>query len=217
MAAYDMGAYEYYHGLTFVPNRTGNGYTGQSVSYGHTLTNTGNTTDTFTISGLSNHGWTLTLPTPVTLGAGQSAPVQVTVHVPSSAPIGTVDTAMITATLDTDPTLSEYVVDTTTVICQPISGANFTFTPSPAEVDQPVVFTGTVTAGQLPITYAWNFGDGSTVGSGNPIAHTFTTSDTFTVWMTATNACPSTATATRQVGVVINETYLFLPLVMRNN
>ncbi|MGC9395128.1 MAG: S8 family serine peptidase [Anaerolineae bacterium] len=215
--AYDMGAYEYPYSVIFAPDRVGDGYIGHEALYSHTLTNTSLTTATFAFDGLSAHGWALTLPSSVTLGSGQSVSVEVSVHVPSNASIGTVDEAVITAFLEGDPTLSAQVTDTTTVICQPISGADFTFVPSPAAVDKPTVFTGIVTAGQLPITYTWNFGDGSGVEIGNPITHTFTTSDTFTVWMTATNACPSVGTAMQEVTAMVTEVYIYLPIVVRNH
>ena len=123
---------------------------------------------------------------------------------------------MVTATLESDPTLSAFVADTTTVICRPVTGASFVFAPSPVQINESVTFTGTVAAGQPPITYRWSFGDGTAEQSGNPIAHTYTVSDTYTVVMTASNACPSTAVATRLIAVS-SDTSVFLPLVLRGH
>lgn len=71
--------------------------------------------------------------------------------------------------------------------CEPPSDPSFGYTPANPAVGQVVNFTGAV-GGGAPVNYTWNFGDGET-GSGNPITHTFAASDTFTVVMTATNAC----------------------------
>lgn len=140
--------------------------------------------------------------------------VELGVDVPPGTPIGTVDTAVFTVTVAADPTLSAHVVNTTTVVCQPIAGADFIFGPSPAEMNQPVIFTGTVAAGQLPITYTWHLGDGSPEQSGSRITHTFTTSNTFTVWMTATNACPSSDAAMREVKVLAYPDITVTPLTL---
>ncbi len=113
--AYDMGAFEYPYGMKFVPNRSGVGYPAQAVVYTHTLTNIGGVIDTFTFTGLSSQGWRFTLPAPLTLGVGQAAPVTVTLHVPAGILSGTVDTLRVTATSQTDPTLTAVVTDTTTI------------------------------------------------------------------------------------------------------
>jgi uncharacterized repeat protein (TIGR01451 family) len=72
--------------------------------------------------------------------------------------------------------------------CNPVTGADFDYSPSEPEVDETVVFTGTVDEGTLvlPVTYIWDFGDGGTAMGVNA-THTFSQSGDYTVWMTATN------------------------------
>ena len=82
--------------------------------------------------------------------------------------------------------------------CEPVSGADFTWTPTSPLTGQSVSFSGSVAAGLLPITYSWNFGDGGT-GTGQTVAHTFATAKTYSVVVTATNSCPSQDTATHNV------------------
>jgi len=82
-----------------------------------------------------------------------------------------------------------------------------------------VTFTGTTASGSPPITYTWDFRDGSGQQTGNPIAHTFMTSGTFTVLMTATNNCPSQVTATRDIVIAVAPDIsvdIYLPSVMRD-
>ncbi len=89
---------------------------------------------------------------------------------------------------------------TVTVTCVPFSGADFTLDPTSSTTTQTVTFTGTVTGGSPPANYAWNWGDGTPGGTGNPAFHTFTVSGTYTVLMIATNAC-SLATTTHAITV----------------
>jgi uncharacterized membrane protein len=85
------------------------------VVYTHTLINIGGVADTFAFTGLSSQGWSFTLPAPLTLSVGQVATVAVTLHVPAGILSGTLDTWHITATSQTDPTLTAVVTDTTTI------------------------------------------------------------------------------------------------------
>ena len=65
---------------------------------------------------------------------------------------------------------------------------NLVASPSPGTVDEVVTFTATATGTTVPIaSYAWNFGDGTTVTtSGNVVNHVFTTAATRTVTVTVT-------------------------------
>jgi PKD repeat protein len=100
--------------------------------------------------------------------------------------------------------------------CVGPTGADFTWLPPDPVAGQVVVFTGSTTGGTPPISYAWAFGDGAT-GAGNPINHTYALSNTYTVMMTATNAC-GFAPATHDV-VVSGEAppvhMIYLPIVIR--
>ncbi len=68
-----------------------------------------------------------------------------------------------------------------------------------------VSFAGTSTGGTSPVTYTWNFGDGTTA-TGATATHTFPAaggdaSQTYTVTFTAKDATNATASATRMVTV----------------
>jgi hypothetical protein len=107
-------------------------------------------------------------------------------------------------------------------LCAPISGVGFAHHPLEPSVHDTVLFTATVAEGTvaLPITYAWNFGDGVTrTRQTNTITHTFpfTTTDlTYTVSLTVTNACPSQQMVE---GTIIIRSYLYvvyLPLMLKD-
>ena len=74
-----------------------------------------------------------------------------------------------------------------TVVAAIPLNVNLTARPSPGTVDEVVTFTATTTGTTVAIaSYAWNFGDGTTVTtSGNIVNHVYTTSDTRTVTVTA--------------------------------
>ena len=89
--------------------------------------------------------------------------------------------------------------------CPPVLGVDFDYTPPDLVAWEPVTFTAvaTGTAG-LPITYTWDFGDESGTEEGVSVTHIFpfaTTTQTFTVTLTATNGCLSQR-ATRQTVTV---------------
>jgi len=59
----------------FGPDRAGGGQLGQIVVYTHSVTNTGNYTDTFVLTHTGSLGWPVTLtPTQVTLKHGRVGP-----------------------------------------------------------------------------------------------------------------------------------------------
>jgi len=101
--------------FTFTPNRSSTPDPGATVIYTHTLLNTGTLTDTYQLSWSSTQPWTsVSTVTPITLTAGQSSMVTVTVHVPNNVGvIGQRDTTSITATSQISPTLGATVTDTT--------------------------------------------------------------------------------------------------------
>ena len=80
---------------------------------------------------------------------------------------------------------------------------NLTASPSPGTVDEVITFTATATGTTVPIaTYAWNFGDGTTVTtSGNVVNHVFTLAATLTVTVTATTT--EGVTGSTQIVVII--------------
>jgi hypothetical protein len=123
--------------------------------------------------------------------------VRVEVTVPTDTLPFVVDTTTLTATLGA---LRATARDTTTVECLPVSTANFNYTPIPAPLNRTLSFTGTA-SGSPPITYTWDFDDGTGVQSGPLQTHIYTSTGTFNVVMTATNICPSVYTATRSLNV----------------
>jgi len=67
--------------------------------------------------------------------------------------------------------------------------------------------------GTEPITYAWDFGDGS-IGSGLIATHTYTAAGSYTVTLTATNCGDARVEVTRAIHV--RGYKLYLPLAMRD-
>ena len=112
-------------GVIIAPNRDGSGAPGTDVVYTHWVTNTGNVTDTFNFNPSSDQGWTVSVPSPLTLGAGATSQIEVTVSIPTDAVSGTVDTTLIFASSLTDPTAVDVVTDTTTVTAGVPSGDLF--------------------------------------------------------------------------------------------
>jgi hypothetical protein len=120
-SGYDAGAYEYPHGLSFTPDGAAVALPGASSTYTHTLTNTGAFADTFALTTHSTQGWTVTTDpaSSITLGSGEATPVVVSVAIPTGMLSDTVDTAVVTATGGSDPTIESAVTDRTTVGFEP--------------------------------------------------------------------------------------------------
>jgi hypothetical protein len=110
-------------GVEIGPDHTREAYVGETILYNHTLTNTGTTTDTFTLEVLSTHDWPVELvgaaqPTgtlALQVAAQMTAPFQISLTVPADA-LGLTDTAMITATSQLTPTVQDSATDTTIVV-----------------------------------------------------------------------------------------------------
>ena len=198
VAVTDTTSINYTPGVALGPDFAQTVPSGSTVIYTHYLTNTGNGPDTFSVALTSSQGWgTLLDSGPFTLAAGDSIPVRVQVTVPTDTLALQVDVTTLTATLGA---LVVVVHDTTTVACEPIIGANFTYAPAPIAVDHSTTLTGTAT-GSLPHTYTWDFGDSSGVQAGNPAMHTFTASGNFTVTLMVANPCTAQYSMTRVVTV----------------
>jgi len=88
------------------------------------------------------------------------------------------------------------------------------FTPTLVTVGDVVSFSdiGTGATGWL-----WNFGDGSPVRAGQNVTHAYGTAHLYTVVLTATNGeCDRVAQTTVNVRPVVEEQYVYLPLVDKN-
>jgi PKD repeat protein len=100
-----------------------------------------------------------------------------------------------------------------------VYNVGFDFGPATPATGVTVYFTGTA-AGSSPISYTWNFGDGSgeTAPSTSVFAtHSFNSAMTYTVEMTATNACSGDGvTVSSQVPVYQTDHDVYLPVVLRS-
>ena len=67
-------------------------------------------------------------------------------------------------------------------------------------VDTALSFTGLVTGGTAPHTFAWSFGDGASA-TGPSVSHVYPASGTYTVRLTATDAAGAQATETATVTI----------------
>jgi len=85
---------------------------------------------------------------------------------------------------DDDNVLSPAIVAGTFAVAFP-PAADFTADTTRPETGQTVTFTDAST-GTAPLTYAWDFGDGSTSADQNP-THVYTTAGSYTVALTVTN------------------------------
>jgi uncharacterized repeat protein (TIGR02543 family) len=104
--------------LLLTPDNVGNGNPGQVIAYSHTLTNLANTTDTFTVTASSSAGFVpvLTPATPITLAAGDSITINLTVAIPPGAISGTVDVTSVTAVSHGDVNVAGTATNETTVM-----------------------------------------------------------------------------------------------------
>ena len=101
-------------GVLFTPDHDVQAQPGDVLTFTHTLTNTGNTIDTFDLT-LTGDWATLLTATPLTLTAGATATVQVEVAVPATALYDTVNTTLITTTSQLSPEVLAAVRNTVTV------------------------------------------------------------------------------------------------------
>jgi hypothetical protein len=83
-----------------------------------------------------------------------------------------------------------YIPITLTVPGDPLTGAEFSFSPAQPRAGQTVTFTGTITGGDPPVQYAWDFGDGQQA-SGAVVTHVFAQQGPHTVTLTASNLANS--------------------------
>ncbi len=74
--------------------------------------------------------------------------------------------------------------------CDPITVADFAWSPITPTAWEEVTFTGWA-SGSAPISFTWDLGDG-TLAQGMTLTHAYVAGGTYTVWMTATN-CTDTA------------------------
>jgi serine protease AprX len=108
------------------------------------------------------------------------------------------------------------------LLCTPISGVDFDYTPLEPWVRETVTFAATAGEGTavLPVTYTWDFDDGITsTGYIDIITHTFpitTTVQTYTVSLIVANACPSQQEVEKDITVRPYPYAVYLPLVLKD-
>ncbi len=149
------------------------------------------------------------------LAVGEASDILITATAPTTVGLVLTNTAGVTVSVASDPQpLNNSTLLTATVEEQPIAGLQ-AVNDSPTEIGNTTNLWATVTAGSN-ITYEWNFGDGVT-DTGNPVAHTYGLTGTYTAIVTATNSVNSQM-ATTQVSITeVITHYLYLPLIMRNH
>ncbi len=169
------------------PTLARSAFAGESLTATLTLTNTGTTSDTFALA-LAGNAWPAAV-TPAQAGPlppGASAPLSLTVSIPSGAAHGATDVLTLTAISSGDPAATARAHVTTTAIAPTV---NFAAAPRSGEIPLTVAFTGTVAHLAPPHTATWDFGDG-TILAGAPltVTHTFTRAGAFDVRLTVANA-----------------------------
>jgi uncharacterized repeat protein (TIGR01451 family) len=115
-------------GVSLQPPRVTSGAPGTAAVFVHTLTNTGNGPDSFTVAAVSARGWSVKLyrdwngdglldagdsllAGPVPLGYGASASLLAQVAIPAGAGLGVSDTITVTTTSRFNPAVSSSVQD----------------------------------------------------------------------------------------------------------
>jgi PKD repeat protein len=87
------------------------------------------------------------------------------------------------------------------------------FTHTFAAVGLPVNFTN-LTIGTPPISYTWDFGDGSPITTTVSPSHTYLMTGTFTVTLTATNEMGSD-TAVHVIHVILLDHFIYIPVALK--
>jgi hypothetical protein len=109
-------------GVEVGPNHAGEAEAGQSVTYQHTLTNTGTTTDTFLVEVFSTQDWPVALSDgdgpsstlSLQVAGGMTASFHVSLTVPPDV-AGVTEVTIVTVTSQSDPAAQDAALDTTTV------------------------------------------------------------------------------------------------------
>jgi len=162
-------------GVIIQPDNSGAAGPGDQEQYTPLVTNTGNSTDTFAITPRSNLGFSVSaVPNSLSLAAGSSAPVQITVSVPVAGYANITDTTIVSATSGNDSAVFDTAVNTT-FISAPITTS---FTLSAAGGDRLVSLGWNAPAAPVSQTIQYAINDASwqplttTLGSADRYYHT---------------------------------------------
>ena len=110
-------------GVSIAPDRSSGGTAGSTAVYTHTVTNSGNATETILLEAVSSRGWVtevrdasgVTTITSLSVPPGASRTIVVRVDVPLGIADGTRDVTTVRATLQSDPAMTSVVRDTTSI------------------------------------------------------------------------------------------------------
>ena len=81
--------------------------------------------------------------------------------------------------------------------CVTVKGTAFQVSTVFPAISQTVAFTATVTGGETPISYTWNFGDSGSASGAN-VTHAFSAQGAYPVTLTANNTCLAPQNALNQ-------------------
>ncbi len=113
-------------GLEFAPSYNATVLPGDVLTYTHTLTNTGDSLETFNVALLPGSSWATLLPSnnfSIELLPGRSAAVRVRMVVPPTAPAGLAGVARIQASSSFNPSIAQIV--TNTLVARPTVGTRY--------------------------------------------------------------------------------------------
>ena len=79
----------------------------------------------------------------------------------------------------------------------------FTYNPGSPDVGQNIFFTASASGGMAPYQFSWTFGDGST-GTGDQVYHSYSSSGSYQVVLTARDSSSVAQTATSSQTVTVN-------------
>jgi PKD repeat protein len=189
----------------------------QATTLPLTLANSGSANLNWSLSEVPGVSWLSASLSGSVLSPAASASLTLTFNV-SGLPVAVYTTKLRFASTYPGQAPVEVPVTLTVVsACQPVSNPDFSLTPSNPQVGKSVAFNAWSGAGTGPITFAWNFGDGSGSGSGQSLNHTFpsvNTRQTYTVTLTASNACTQPGAEQRKT-ITVQPYMTYLPAVLR--
>jgi PKD repeat protein len=190
------------------------GPAGSAVAYSFTLTNSGSLQDTLLLSSHdAGPDWVVQLAQDsFELAGGETAQSTLQVFIPEGAEAGDWDSFTLRVESSHDPAQQDEIMFTTTVseTCLPPANVNFTWSPSEPSVGDVMTFVASA-AGTPPLSYTWDFGDGST-SEGEQVIYIYQQGGVYTVTLNAANECGN-ASITKELSITPLMQMLYLPLI----